>query len=271
MVTKLTHAPLHRLLSKLGLASRTQAAALVAAGRVRVNGLAASDPTQWAPWDSVVEIDQELRRASLPRLFAMHKRRGVVTARVDAREKVVCDHPMLRETGCSPVGRLDKESEGLLLFTNDTRLADRLTSPDGHVPKTYLVRASRPLHPDELEALCSSIDLGGELTRPSDWASMSAERNPNWVRVQLREGKNRQIRRMLHTLGVRVQRLIRTEIGPIELGELARGAVRELSRAEVGQLQRLVRPSPGDAELARSRAMLDHTCRFRFRRGRGKK
>ena len=107
MVTKLTHAPLHRLLSKLGLASRTQAAQLVGAGRVRVNGQLVLDPQQWAPWEGEVEIDGEVVMASTPRLFCLHKRRGVVSARVDVREKVVCDHPLLRDSGCAPVRRLD--------------------------------------------------------------------------------------------------------------------------------------------------------------------
>jgi len=131
--------------------------------------------------------------ASAPRLFCLHKRRGVVSARVDVREKVVCDHPLLRDSGCAPVGRLDKASEGLLLFTNDTRLAHRLTSPDAHLPKVYEVRIDRPLRPAELEALGADIDLDGELTRASTWTSMAEERNPSWVRVQLSEGKNRQV------------------------------------------------------------------------------
>lgn len=151
MVTKLTHAPLQRLLSKLGLASRTQAVELVEAGRVRVNGQVVLDPQQWSPWDGLVEVDRAVVQASHARLLCLHKRRGVVTARVDPREKVVCDHPMLRHTGCGPVGRLDKESEGLLLFTNDTRLANRLTSPEAHLPKVYEVRLDRPLRPGELE------------------------------------------------------------------------------------------------------------------------
>jgi 23S rRNA pseudouridine2605 synthase len=242
MVTKLTHAPLHRLLSKLGLASRTQAVELVGAGRVRVNGQVVHDPALWSAWDSLVEIDRAVVQASVAQMFCLHKRRGVVTARVDAREKVVCDHPMLRDTGCGPVGRLDKASEGLLLFTNDTRLANRLTSPEAHLPKVYEVRLDRPLRSGELEALGADIDLGGELTSRSTWTSMEEERNPSWVRVQLREGKNRQIRRMLGVLGVGVQRLIRTAIGPLQLGSLARGAARALDEEEARALRRAVSP-----------------------------
>lgn len=162
---------------------------------------------------------------------------------------------------CGPVGRLDKASEGLLLFTNDTRLANRLTSPEAHLPKVYEVRLDRPLRSDELEALGSDIDLGGELTRRSTWTSMEEERNPSWVRVQLREGKNRQIRRMLGVLGVGVQRLIRTAIGPLQLGSLARGAARALEEEEVRALRRAV-AQPDDATQL-SEAMLDRTCRFR--------
>jgi 23S rRNA pseudouridine2605 synthase len=130
---------------------------------------------------------------------------------------------------------LDLASEGLLLFTNDTQLAHRILSPESHLPKTYYVRVHRPLVADELRALNSieTVNLGGELTMASKWASLAEERNPHWISATLHEGKNRQVRRMLAGFGIKVQRLLRVAIGPLEIGTLARGAVRDLTSFEI--------------------------------------
>ena len=243
-VSKLTHAPLARLISKLGIASRTQAAELIRAGRVTVDGQLISDPHFWAQQSAVIKLDGEPTNAapSALRVLMMHKKRGLVTARVDRTHKVVCDHPNIVGTNLNPVGRLDRSSEGLLLFTSDALLANAISSPESHIDKTYYVRTQRPLVAYEYSALSSGeIDLDGELTLPSDWTSMEVNRNDNWCRVVLREGKNRQIRRMLDVLGVRVQRLIRVGVGPLELGDLPRGHVRELAEDEVGRLKEAVR------------------------------
>jgi 23S rRNA pseudouridine2605 synthase len=246
--TKATHTPLARLLSKLGLASRTQAVALVRAGRVSIGGSQINDPDWWAPRDALIRIDGKTVPAAPPslRVLMLHKRRGYITARVDASRPVVCDHPHVADSGCMPIGRLDRPSEGLLLFTNDSLLANAVACPDSHLRKTYYVRVQRPLHSDELAALGdpSETSLGGELTLPSWWASMASERNANWCRVVLQEGKNRQIRRMLQQLGVGVQRLVRVSVGPIELGALYRGAVRDLDANEVARLRRAVGYEP---------------------------
>ena len=239
--TKATHVPLERLMSKLGVGTRTQAAALILAGRVTVDGMAVTNPIEWWPRGATISIDGHVVTpySSEHRVLMMHKKRGILTARVDARHEVVCDHPLLADTGCMPVGRLDRASEGLLLFTNDTLLGNALVSP-GHLDKTCLVRVNRPLDGGELARLGSteSVNLGGELTQPSRWTSMADERNIHWVRVVLREGRTRQIRRMLWTLSVGVQRLIRVGIGPLQLGDLKRGGVRQLDVDEVDRLRR---------------------------------
>jgi 23S rRNA pseudouridine2605 synthase len=210
--TKATHVPLYRLLSKLGLATREQGKVLVSSGKVRVNDRLVLDPEWWAPRQSVITVerasnlitfDGTMRWPPPTCLLMMHKKRGIVVAREDAKNKVVCDHPAIKNRfpSCLPVGRLDRSSEGLLLFTNDTQLAHRILSPQSHLVKTYHVRIDRPLASEELAALGTDVDLGGELTLPSTWTSMADQRNPNWVSVQLREGKHRQIRRMLAELG----------------------------------------------------------------------
>ena len=237
MSTKADNTPLCRLLSKRGLASRKRGAELARAGRVKVNGRVQRDPERWVSNDSRIEIDDVVGQAKPHRVFMMNKKRGVISSRSDPYGRpVVCDHPLLRDTAYAPVGRLDKASEGLLLFTNDTLLADRLTSPGTHMTKTYHVKIDRLLRADELQALGESIDLDGELSKDSMWTTLRHGEKNSWVQVELREGKNRQIRRMLEQLDVKVQRLIRVGVGALVLGDLAKGDVRELSPQELGRL-----------------------------------
>ena len=157
-ITTATHVPLQRLVSKLGMYSRTQAANMIREGRVRVDGQTMRDPSCSAPRGGLLHIDSMVTHAALPRVLTMHKKRGVLTASTDERgtsrkgaplvNEVVCDHSSLDGTGCMPVGRPDRASEGLLFFTNDTQLAHRLTSPESHLEKDYFVRVLRPLDSD---------------------------------------------------------------------------------------------------------------------------
>ena len=237
MATKAEKTPLCRLLSKRGLASRKRGAELARAGRVKVNGQVLRDPERWVSNQSRIEVDDVVEYTQPHRVYMMNKKRGMISSRADPYGRaLVCDHPLLRETCYAPVGRLDKGSEGLLLFTNDTLLANRLTSPDSHLPKTYHVKIDRLLGTDELEALGKTIDLDGELTKESVWSPLRHGEKTSWVEVQLREGKNRQIRRMLEQLDVKVLRLIRVGLGSLVLGDLVKGDVRELSPEEIGRL-----------------------------------
>lgn len=234
MASKATQMPLCRLLSKRGLASRKQAVALARAGRVSVNGTVVRDPEQWVPNESQVEVDGVAGQPVVHRVYMMNKRRRVISSRADEfQREVVYDHPLLKSGTYPAVGRLDKASEGLLLFTNDAQLANRLTSPDSHIAKTYHVKIDRLLSDDELAFLGSSQDLDGELTRESRWRTLRHGEKTSWLEVELSEGKNRQIRRMLESLGVAVTRLVRVRVGELSLGDLAKGDVRELTPEEV--------------------------------------
>jgi 23S rRNA pseudouridine2605 synthase len=137
-------------------------------------------------------------------------------------------------TFVAPVGRLDLETSGLLLLTNDTRFADRITSPASHVPKTYRVTTSRPLDPEELEALRRGPALRDGPTRPATVRSIDAAS----FEITITEGRNRQVRRMVEAVGARVTTLARVRIGTVTLGALPPGKWRRLSRAEVTLLSR---------------------------------
>lgn len=246
MLARRQRTQLNRALSKLGLCSRGAAAALIASGRVRVNGAAALSPEQWVELGADrIEIapepggDSRLGNIQVtqgaPVHLAMHKPRGYVTTRSDELgRKTVYDllPPRWTEGWVFPVGRLDRESEGLLLLTNDGAWADGLIDPARHVPKVYRVKLDRRPGPEALERFRSGIEIDGEMTAP---AGAEPEAG-GWIRVTLTEGRNRQIRRMFHALGRKVKRLIRVSIGSLELGGLPPGETRELSPGEVEAL-----------------------------------
>jgi 23S rRNA pseudouridine2605 synthase len=178
----------------------------------------------------------------------LHKPAGYVTTRTDELgRKTVYDllPPEYAGGWVFPVGRLDKDSEGLLLLTNDGEWSNRLTDPEFHVDKIYRVKLDgRPLE-GELQRFRTGIELDGEPTLP---AGAEAE-GSGWYRVRLIEGRNRQIRRMFHALGYKVKRLVRISIGGLELGDLAEGALTALGPAQLEQIYRLrAKPSryPGN-------------------------
>jgi 23S rRNA pseudouridine2605 synthase len=241
---------LNRALSKLGLCSRGTAAEWIAAGRVSVNGRPASSPEQWVELGvDRVEVDKDkdkgtgqgqasakAKAPAKPLYLALHKPPGYVTTRSDELgRKTVYDllPPEWSGDWLFPVGRLDKDSEGLLLLTNDGVWSDLLTDPVRHVAKIYRVKLDgRPL-PADLERFRAGIELDGTDTAPAGVEPEAA----GWYRVTLTEGRNRQIRRMFHALGYKVKRLVRVSIGPLELGDLAAGAVRELEARWVEALR----------------------------------
>lgn len=246
---------LNRALSKLGLCSRGEAGRWIAAGRVKVNGETATDPDRW------VELGRdrvEADAAGMPagpapggprRYFRMHKPAGYVTTRSDELgRKTVYDLldnlPQAAGSWLFPVGRLDKDSEGLLLLTDDGEWSNRIMDPDFHVEKRYRVKLDGRPRDEELAAFRAGIELEGRKTLP-------AEVDPeggSWYRVTLREGRNRQIRRMFHALGYKVKRLVRVSIGPLELGDLAPGEVRVLEAEWVAALSAAAKPKDGAGE-----------------------
>jgi len=233
---------LARALSKLGCCSRTQAQVFIEAGRVQVNHVRVCNPEQWVnlakDW---IEVDQQ-RVEATPKVYLMlNKPRGLVTTTADeqGRQTVYTCLTEAQLPWVTPVGRLDKASEGLLLFTNDTRWAARILAPETHLDKTYHVQINRLADPELLQHL-----LAGVTTVEGDFLAVKAVRllrhgqRHSWVEVVLDEGKNRQIRRLLAALDIEVLRLIRVAIGPLTLGTLAKGAFRHLQKVEREQLLR---------------------------------
>ena len=222
---------LERILSKLGLGSRVQAREWIRAGRVMVNGRVVRDPSAWfVPEDSLIQLDQQRADTKAPIYLALHKPRGVLTTRRDPEgRRTVYD--LLGEHGgewIAPVGRLDRDTSGLLLFTNDTAFAELVTSPLSHVAKCYRVDVRPRLADAELERLRSGVVLEDGRTHPAEVELVHAHGPTMRLLITIDEGQNRQVRRMIRAVGSKVQQLVRISIGPLELGELASGHWREL-------------------------------------------
>jgi 23S rRNA pseudouridine2605 synthase len=232
---------LARVLSKLGIASRTEAATWICAGRVRVDGRVVTDP-EFPTVDGVHRLQVDARPvdaiAGPRRYLALNKPRGLVTTARDehARDTVYRCFEGAGLGWIAPVGRLDKASEGLLLFTNDPQWAARITEPATGPDKTYHVQVDRVPDASLLDALRTGVEVDGEhLSARHARLLRSGERNA-WLEIVLDEGRNRQIRRLLEAFDVGVLRLVRVAIGAIELGTLAKGAWRLLDAHERDQL-----------------------------------
>jgi 23S rRNA pseudouridine2605 synthase len=234
------HRELARVLSKAGLCSRTVAAEWIRAGRVRVDGALVRDPgVRVSPERSAVLLDGRPLPAAPRSYWALHKPRGYVTTRRDPSGRATV-YDLLEDLGewVVPVGRLDRDTSGLLLLTNDTQFAELLTNPDSHVEKTYRVTV-RPRLPEEaLERLRAGVELRDGPTRPAI-VERIGDRGPRTVlEITITEGRNRQVRRMIVEVGGRVDKLARVSIGSLVLGDLAPGKARRLSDAEVRSLAR---------------------------------
>jgi 23S rRNA pseudouridine2605 synthase len=237
---------LARALSKLGFCSRTEAESLIRAGRVTVDGRKVVDPEAWVDLgEARIAVDGARVEAEERLYFMLNKPRGLITTRNDpeGRPTVYDCLTGIDQTHLSPVGRLDKASEGLLLFTNDTELAQALLDPETHVAKTYHVQIDRVADEGVLAALSSGVRHDGELLRAAGVRLLREGERNSWLEIVLEEGRNRQIRRMLEALGIECLRLVRVAIGTLALGDLGKGAVRPLSTEEVAALRRLTRRS----------------------------
>lgn len=226
----------------MGYCSRTQAVLLIGAGRVTRNGRIVRDPE--IPVRMArdrIEIDRSPVNQAPAIYLAMNKPRGVVTTASDEKERAtVYDllEPGLQWAG--PVGRLDKASEGLLLLTNDSEWAARITEPSSHLDKKYHVQVDRAADAGLLARITrgSAVEDDSSADKPCDKLRAKAARvlrhggKNSWLEITLDEGKNRQIRRLLDALEVRVLRLVRVSIGPLELGNLKKGSVRRLTPEE---------------------------------------
>jgi 23S rRNA pseudouridine2605 synthase len=250
---------LARALSKLGYCSRSQGAELIRAGGVRVNGLIRRNPE----WPIHLERDRleigDVRVRTAERIYLMlNKPRGAVTTTADEKGRgTVYDLLPPDLPWVVPVGRLDKASEGLLLLTNDTEWAQRVLNPNSHIGKTYHVQVTTA-DADELVAhLRAGVMESGERLRARKVERLRGGAKNSWLEITLDEGKNRQIRRMMKACGVGVLRLVRVAIGPVALGELAKGSVRQMSAAERKALGVTVKNSEPGTDGSRHQEQTD--------------
>ena len=223
---------LDKFLAHGGVASRRMAEKVIAAGRVTVAGEVVKDPARDVEEGDEVRVDGSLVGAEPREVWAVNKPAGVVsTAREPGKRPAVVS---LVDSGARlyPVGRLDVESTGLLLLTNDGELANRLTHPRYEVSKAYRVKLRRPPGGDDLRRLADGVELEDGWTAPAEVRRLG-ERE---IEVVLREGRNRQVRRMAEAVGNEVAALRRVRFGPVELGKLAEGRSRPLSREEIASL-----------------------------------
>jgi 23S rRNA pseudouridine2605 synthase len=226
---------LERALSKLGLATRSAARALVLAGRVAVDGRVVAEPlTPVVPERVRIAIDGREARQPQPQTVLLHKPRGVITTRSDPRGRPTvygclagCDAHLI------PVGRLDAATSGLLLLTNDTRFADWVTDPANAVRRVYLVTARGDLSAERALQLTAGIDDAGERLAAERVTVRKRSRRETHLVLELTEGKNREVRRLLAALGHPVTALKRVAFGGLDLGTLAPAAWRALAPAEL--------------------------------------
>jgi 23S rRNA pseudouridine2605 synthase len=222
-------------LAHAGVASRRAAETLIAAGRVRVNGELVSDPARDVAQSDRVEVDGKPVAGAEPRVvYALHKPLGVISTAKDTHgRRTVVELVPAHGLRLYPVGRLDVDSSGLILLTNDGELANRLTHPRYEVPKTYLARvAGGRVGEGALRALREGVELEDGLTAPARARRVCSDE----IELTIHEGRNRQVRRMCEAVGHPVLALQRIGFGALRLGELAPGAHRRLSEGEVGRL-----------------------------------
>jgi 23S rRNA pseudouridine2605 synthase len=230
---------LERVLSKAGAGSRTDARGWIAAGRVKVNGKVTRDPDRWIDMArDRVRLDNKPLEARERLYVLLYKPTGYLTTYKDPDGRPTV-YDLVADVGTflSPVGRLDLDSSGLLLMTNDNQLAERITNPDSHVPKTYLVKASAVLTEEQLQQLRDGIELSDGPTRPARVTRLRDSARYTHFEITLTEGRNRQVRRMVEALGPRVLKLVRVRIGSIAIGALPIGRWRLLTPAEVAALK----------------------------------
>ncbi len=226
---------LDKLLSQLGAATRSQCRELIKAGRVRVSGIVPRSGEEAVPPGAEITLDGKRLDTRLDRYVMLNKPKDVLTAAEDRRMRTVMDllPPVYAALGCMPVGRLDRDTEGLLLLTTDGELGHRLLSPKRHVDKTYIARVEGWLDEEDRAAFAAGIQLKDFTALPAALEIIA----PDMGRVTVREGKYHQVKRMFGARGKPVKELKRTAFGPLTLDESLRpGEWRELTEEECAAL-----------------------------------
>ncbi|HEX9161572.1 MAG TPA: pseudouridine synthase [Thermoanaerobaculia bacterium] len=229
---------LERVLSKAGLGSRTEARQWIAARRVRVNGQVVVDADRWIDLDrDRILFDGKPLSEQRKTYVLLYKPKGYLTTYDDPQGRpTIYDLLPDRERYLFSAGRLDLDTSGLLILTNDTAFAERITNPDYKVPKTYLVKASRFLSEEDLDRLRNGVELRDGMTKPAIVTRVREAGGRTVFEMTISEGRNRQVRRMVEALEAKVLKLVRVAIGPVRIGDLAIGKARELTPAEVRAL-----------------------------------
>jgi 23S rRNA pseudouridine2605 synthase len=224
---------LNRFLAAAGVGSRRHCDELIAAGRVTINGEVCTNFSAQPSARDHVKVDGKLVRAASPLTIMMHKPAGFVSTRKDPHARdTVFDFLPAKFSRLFNIGRLDTQTEGLLLLTNDGELAQRLTHPRYKIEKEYEITLDRPWDPALAPKLLKGIFLDGQRARIERLRPVA----PTRLRVILRQGINRQIRRMFEAIGYRVKHLLRARIGNLRLGDLPRGHWRALTKRELESL-----------------------------------
>lgn len=232
---------LQKFLSAAGVCSRRKGEEYITAGRVAVNGRIVTElGTRIDPEMDLVQVDGKQVESSQPHVYiALHKPQGYVTSCRHPGEKIVIDLVDIPQR-IYPIGRLDKDSTGLLLLTNDGRLHHRLSHPSFDHEKEYEVTTAQTITDGALRKLAEGLPLMGTKTRPAKIRRLSDQK----FRIVLKEGRNRQIRRMVRKVGGQVARLKRIRVGNVKLGRLAPGSWRYLTQAEELHLLTSLNPEP---------------------------
>jgi 23S rRNA pseudouridine2605 synthase len=232
------HVTLARGLSKLGVASRAEAARLIQAGRVAVSGRIVTDPRRLVhPERAAITIDGETIAQAARIVIMLHKPRGIVTTRSDPEGRPTV-YDLIRDAGAHlvPVGRLDMASTGLLLFTNDTRLADWLTDPRTKLVRVYLVTVRGRVDEETVERIEQGIVVDRDRLQATHVTIRKRSNRETHLVVELIEGKNREIRRLMKATGHEVTRLARVAFGGLELGRLAPGRWKDIPESDFARL-----------------------------------
>jgi 23S rRNA pseudouridine2605 synthase len=225
---------LAKFLAHGGVASRRKAEEIIAKGLVTVGGEVVTDPARNVEEGDDVRVNGAPVGAEARAVWVVNKPAGVVSTAREPGSRPAVVELVETEARLYPVGRLDADSTGLLLLTNDGELANRLTHPRYEVPKTYRATLRSPIADRDLERLRSGVELDDGPTAPTEVKRLGNRE----IEITLREGRNRQVRRMVEALGNRVVALRRVRFGPLELGGLEEGQARRLSKDEIDQLRR---------------------------------